>query len=394
MRGAFAWAKVHSSIAAPKPFLPPMNFIKSVFFNPLICMAMGMALLSGCSTSTKGLKSPPEPYSRVRGPEFQQAMGSLLGPPFAGGNRITTYENGDEIFPAMLGGIRSAKRTITFETFVFEKGTVPRQFADALAERARAGVKVHVVIDAVGGSKSRRYHDMMRSAGVELVLFRPIWQHPVHFNHRSHRKLLVIDGTVGYMGGVGIADEWRGNAQSPEHWHETHYKVEGPAVADMQAAFMDNWLKSGQELLHGPDYFPPLKSAGSALASVFYASPEHGSRNVEIMFNLAISSARKSLLIENAYFVPDDGTVDNLVAAAKRGVRVQIIVPGEHMDQPAVKRASRRRWGKLMEAGIEIYEYKPTMTHLKLLIADDLFVSVGSSNFDYRSPKRPIYLIR
>lgn len=314
-------------------------------------------------------------------------MGAILGAPFIGGNRVVTLNNGDQIFPAMLKAIRAAKRTITFETYVFEEGEVPRRFAEALAERARAGVKVHALLDAHGASKSRVYHRMLRAAGVELELYTPalyslnLWR----YNNRTHRKLLVVDGKVGFIGGVGIGDEWAGNADSPNHWHDLHYQVEGPVVAELQGAFIDNWLKSHRKLLHGPDYFPPLPPAGNLQGSVFYSSPQHGSRNVEIMLHLAISSAQHSLLIENSYFVPDPDLIESLAAAAHRGVRVQIILPNEYIDSTTVRRASHARWQRLLEAGVEIYEYQPTMTHTKLLIADGLFVSVGSANLDFRS---------
>ena len=355
---------------------------------PRIAAILGsLVLFSGCATSTREIQNAPAPVSRVHGPEFRQAMGAVLGAPFVEGNRVTTLKNGDEIFPAMLRAIRGAQRSITFETYIFGEGEIPRRFAEAFAERARAGVKVHLMLDGHGASDAHVYHAMLREAGVDLELYSPMSRslNPFRYNNRTHRKLLIVDGRVGFIGGVGIADAWAGNAESPEHWHELHYRVEGPVVAQMQGAFMDIWMKSGRELLHGRDYFPPLPPAGNLLGSVFFSSPEHGSHNVKIMMNLAISSARESLLIENSYFVPDGATIDSLVAAARRGVRVQIIVPNEHIDSAAVRRASHARWDRLLEAGVEFYEYQPTMTHAKLLIADGLFVSVGSANLDYRS---------
>ncbi len=353
----------------------------------LALLACCFAYFSGCSTAPKALNEPPAPASRVEGMEFRQAMGAILGPPFIGGNRVETLSNGDEIFPAMLGAIRSARQTITFETYIFMEGEVPRRFAEALAERARAGVKVHAILDGHGAKKAKMYHQMLRDSGVDLVSYSPAARsfNPFRYNNRTHRKLLVVDGRIGFIGGVGIADEWAGNAQSPEHWRELHYRVEGPVVAELQGAFLDSWLKSGRELLHGPGYFPHLPSRGSQWASVFYASPAHGSHNVEIMVKLAISSARRSLMIENSYFVPDADTIKALVAAARRGVRVQLILPNEQIDAPAVRRASQTKWPELLAAGVEIYEYQPTFTHAKLLIADGLFVSVGSANLDYRS---------
>jgi cardiolipin synthase len=343
-------------------------------------------LLASCAASKSILSGPIKDAPPIHSAAFRQTMGHIVGTPFSGGNRVTTLVNGDQIFPAMLGAIRSARRTITFETFVFEKGDVPKAFADALAERARAGVKVKVILDAHGAKDSRTYNDELRDAGVEVERYHPIfWPDVRRYNFRTHRKLLVIDGKVGFIGGVGIADEWAGNADSPEHWRDCHYRIEGPAVAQLQGAFSENWLRTRKEILTGPDYFPPLAPAGSVQTSVFRSSPHNGSYEVPLMYHLAIASARHSLKIENAYFVPDQQMSAAFVDAAQRGVHVQIIVPGEHIDQKAVRRASKKRWKKLLEAGIEIYEFQPTMIHSKLLIADGLFVSLGSANFDNRS---------
>jgi cardiolipin synthase len=204
-------------------------------------------------------------------------------------------------------------------------------------------------------------------------------------NHRTHRKLLVADGKVGFTGGVGIADQWLGNAQSPEHWRDSHFRLEGPAVAHMQSAFMDNWIKARGEVLHGDDYFPDIPEAGSCLAQAFKSSAEEGSEGVRLMYLLSIACARQSIRIANSYFLPDDLSVQSLVDAGKRGVRVEIIVPGARTDASVVRRASRSRWGRLLEAGVEIFEYQPTMYHCKVMVVDDLWVSVGSTNFDSRS---------
>ena len=350
-------------------------------------LAFGFVVLlgAGCA-SGRPLKAPFEHRADVRSPEFRQAMSHLLGPPFTGGNRITTLQNGDEIFPAMLRAIRSAKKTITFETYVFEEGTVPEAFAGALAERARAGVKVHVILDAHGGGKSRKYHALMTESGVQLQRYHPVLYWDIRrYNNRTHRKLLVVDGRIGFIGGVGIADEWAGEGDSPEEWRDNHYRIEGPVVAQLQGAFATNWLRTAEEVLHGPGYFPPLPDVGSMEATVFFSSPRHASAHVPVMYHLAIASARKSILIENAYFVPDNETVDALLAAHQRGARVQIIMPGRHIDQKAVRRASRKRWKRLLEGGVELFEYQPTMLHSKLLIVDGRFVSIGSANFDNRS---------
>lgn len=348
-------------------------------------LAVFAVALAGCVTGG-GLDHPIADAPPIRSASFRQSMSGVLGAPFTTGNRITTLNNGAEIFPAMLSAVRSAKRSITFETFVFEKGAVPEKFAEALAERARAGVKVHVIVDAHGSRKSRAYHRQLEDAGVELEKYHPIfWPDPRRYNNRTHRKLLVIDGKVGFIGGVGIADEWKGDARTPEEWRDIHYRVEGPAVAQIQSAFLENWVKTHETLLVGPAYFPPLAPAGNVSGGVFVSSPRRGNTSVIHMFQLAIASSRQSLKIENPYFIPDDELLASLVAAERRGVRVQILLPGRHIDQKAVRRASRKKWDDLLKAGVELYEFQPTMIHTKLLIADGLFVSVGSANLDNRS---------
>lgn len=322
-------------------------------------------------------------------PDFLRAMGIALGPSIVGGNRVDVLLNGDEIFPAMLGAIRSAKETITFETYIYWSGKIGNDFAQALAERARAGVRVHVLVDWLGSHKmDTKDVTLMEQAGVQFRKYRPLsWYELGRLNNRSHRKLLVVDGRVAFTGGVGIADVWTGHAQDPDHWRDSHYRVEGPVVAQMQAAFMDNWIKTTGVVLHGPQYFPALESAGSDSAQLFSSSPAGGSESMQLMYLLALTAAKESILLESSYFVPDRISREALVAAVRRGVKVQIITPGPHVDAETVRRASRALWGDLLEAGVEIYEYQPTMFHCKLLIVDQRLVSVGSTNFDPRSFK-------
>jgi cardiolipin synthase len=204
-------------------------------------------------------------------------------------------------------------------------------------------------------------------------------------NNRTHRKLLVVDGKIGFTGGVGIADIWQGHGQDPDHWRDTHFRLEGPAVAEMQAAFQDNWLKVQPRVLHGDGYFPSLDSVGEMRAQVFKSSYGEGSESTRLMYLMSIAAARKSILLAHAYFVPDSLAIDELVAARARGVRVEVIVPGKYIDSKIVRQASRSRWEKLLEAGVAIYEYQPTMYHVKVLVVDGLWSSVGSTNFDNRS---------
>ncbi len=323
----------------------------------------------------------------VGDPQFVRSMNHLLGPGILPGNRIKALQNGDEIFPAMLDAIRGARGTITFETYIYWSGKIGREFSDAFCERARAGVKVHVLLDAVGtGRMEKKYLDEMKAAGVEVERYHPLhWYNVARMNNRTHRKLLVVDGRIGFTGGVGIADLWSGNAQSKDHWRDSHYRLEGPAVAQMQAAFTDNWIKTRAKVLFGSEYFPELKPVGESPAQVFKSSRGEGSESVRLMYLLSIASATRSVRLQAAYFVPDDLAIETFIAARKRGVTIEIIVPGPHMDAKIVQGASRSLWGALLDAGVQIYEYQPTMYHCKVMIVDDVWVSVGSTNFDDRS---------
>ena len=287
----------------------------------------------------------------------------------------------------MLKAIRKSQRTITLETYIYWSGQVGAEFAQALGERAAAGVKVHLLLDWVGsGSMSRDLLDSMKSQGVQILKYHPLrWYNFSRLNNRTHRKILVADGRIGFTGGVGIADPWLGNAQDSDHWRDSHYQIEGPAVAQLQAAFMDNWMKASGEVLHGEDYFPEPTMPGDVLAQVFKSSSGEGSESVRLMYLLSIASARKSLRIAAAYFIPDDLSIDTIVAALRRGVTVEIVVPGMKTDSRMAEKASRSRWGALLREGAVIYEYQPTMYHCKLMVVDDLWVSVGSTNFDSRS---------
>ena len=323
----------------------------------------------------------------VADPQFLRTMGQLLGPGILPGNRVTALQNGDEIFPAMLAAIRGARESITFETYIYWSGQIGKQFSEALCERAQAGVAVHVMLDWVGcGKFEKKYLDDMKAAGVEVEFYRPLrWYNVTRMNNRTHRKLLVVDGRIGLTGGVGIADQWQGRAESPEHWRDSHFQIEGPAVAQMQSAFTDNWLKTRSQVLLGNKYYPELKPVGPSLAQVFKSSRGEGSESVRLMYLLSIASAVQTIRLQAAYFVPDELAIATLVTARKRGVKIEIIVPGPVVDSRVVQRASRSLWGALLDAGVEIYEYQPTMYHCKVLIVDDLWVSVGSTNFDDRS---------
>jgi len=349
---------------------------------------IGLALLLTITTGCAGV--PPHlelPTLDIKQPAFAATLGAYTGTTVVGGNRVEILLNGEEIFPAKVAVIRKARRTITLEMYIYWSGSVGRQFADVLSERARAGVKVHVLLDGVGSGKiDDSYIDQMKQSGVEVERYNPPHFYTIgRLNNRTHRKLIVIDGMVGFTGGVGIADQWTGDAQDPQHWRDTHFRLEGPAVAQMQAAFMDNWTEVTGNVLHGEDYFPALQPVGTHLAQIFTSSPGGASDSMQLMYLLSIAAARKSVVLSASYFVPDNVEVKTLVEALKRGVKVKIIVPGPHIDTAIVRRASRARWGELLEAGAEIHEYQPTMFHCKVMVVDDVWTSVGSTNFDNRS---------
>jgi cardiolipin synthase len=356
----------------------------------VLAFAVGVLLaivVANLSSSSKKVERKIEHLYGVRDPQFVRSMGSLLGPPIVPGNRVTALCNGDEIFPAMLDAIRGAAKTICFETFIYWSGTIGREFAEALSERARAGVKVHVMLDWMGAKQiDESLVQLMTDAGAQVIRYHPLrWYNVGRINNRTHRKLLIVDGRIGFTGGVGIADNWLGHAQDPEHWRDSHYRLEGPAVAHMQAAFMDNWMETRGEVLHGEEYFPPLEPVGSHPAQVFRSSADDGSESVRLMYLISLASAERSVRLANSYFVPDSLAVRTLVDAQRRGAKVEIIVPGRHIDQKVVRWASRALWGPLLEAGVAIYEYQPTMYHVKVAIVDEIWTSVGSTNFDNRS---------
>lgn len=353
----------------------------------IIVTLLAAVMAMNFKTSEKKLERKIEHLYATDSPQFRREMGVLLGPGLVPGNKVTDLENGDEIFPAMLDAIRSARSTITFETYIYWSGTIGQAFADALAERARAGVKVKVMVDWMGSLKmDNSLLQQIQDAGVEVHQYRPLkWYNLGRLNNRTHRKLLVVDGKLGFTGGVGVADQWNGHAQDGEHWRDLHFRIEGPVVAQIQAAFNDNWIKTVGVVLNGPEYFPAVAPAGEMDAHMFVASPSGGSESMHLMYLMAIAAAEHSIDLQAAYFVPDDLIIKALITARQRGVRVRITVPGKHIDSETVRLASKAHWGELLAAGIEIYEYQPTMMHNKLLIVDRLMTSVGSTNFDVRS---------
>ena len=338
-------------------------------------------------TPEKKLERKLEQKYAAGDPQFRREMGLMLGPGLLSGNSVEDLQNGDAIFSSMLQAIRSAEKNINFETYIYWSGEVGKQFADALSERASAGVNVNVLLDWAGSLKMNDdLLKQMTSAGVDVQKYRPLrWYNLGRLNNRTHRKILVVDGRIGFTGGVGVADLWQGSAQDEDHWRDLHFRIEGPVVSQFQAAFNDNWIKTTGVLLNGEDYFPQHRAAGGIDAHMFISSPAGGSESMHLMYLMAIAAAERSIDLQAAYFVPDELIIKALLAARHRKVRVRVILPGRHIDSETVRLASKSQWGDLLLGGVEIYEYQPTMMHNKMLIVDGEMVSVGSTNFDVRS---------
>jgi cardiolipin synthase len=323
----------------------------------------------------------------VESDEFFSSIVGATGVPFSGGNRLDILNNGDEFYPAMLDAIRQAKYSVTIEAFIYWAGDVGRKFAEALAERARAGVKVKVLLDAIGSSNIGR--DILRaleSGGCQIAWFNPIkWYTLGRFNNRTHRKSLIIDGRIAFTGGAGIADHWCGRAQNPEHWRDLQIRIEGAGATPLQTGFARNWLETTGELVSGFEYYAPRDALGRVDLQTILSSPQIGSSAVRMMYYLSIVCARGLIYIANPYFVPDQAALDTLVDARKRDVDVKIMVSGIYNDSRLARRCSTRLYGRLLECGVEIYEYNRTMLHHKIMVVDGAWATVGTANFDNRS---------
>lgn len=357
------------------PLFPALSFI-------------ALLSLSSCGSHQHlALQAPASQPAAVTTEAFARDLARTSGSGWTSGNAITTLENGGIYYPPMLEAIKNAKKTVTFETFAFMSSTPAYYFSLAMAERARAGVKVHVILDGVG---SRNLGDICENilleGGVELHMYRPytIFR-PRHSNNRDHRKILVVDGKVAFTGGAGFADGWMGHAHTSNHWRDTQYEIRGPAVAQLQHVFVNNWKELTRIELTGPDYFPPLRPAGNLTAQLTLGAPREQGDTIAHTYLLAIAAARKSILIEHSYFIPNPTLRKAIVEAARRGVRIEIIAPGGHIDVPLCRTAARLTYQELLDAGARIWEYQPTMMHGKLIVIDDHLVIAGSANFDDRS---------
>ena len=346
----------------------------------VVATALAVLLVANLSLGDKHIDKRVDTLYAAADAQFRRNVNVMFGPPLVAGNRTRALVNGEAFFPDMLEAIRAARRTITFESYIWWSGEIGAAFTQALIERARAGVKVHLLFDALGSGRiDEKSVQAMKDAGIEVEKYNP-WGLTTlaRINNRTHRKILVVDGSIAYTGGAGIGDEWL-------EWRDTHFRIEGPVVAQVQAAFIENWIEVTGRVLHGEEYFPELAPAGAQAAQFIVTSPGGGSESMQLMYLLSIAAASESIRLSAAYFVPDEVEIRTLVAAVRRGVRVQIIVPGKETDSPLVRRASRSTWGELLRAGVEFYEYQPTFFHCKVMVVDELWVTLGSTNFDDRS---------
>lgn len=341
----------------------------------------GFLLLIAQDQDTLRVESPVA----ASDPRFAAYVASLVGAPVEPGDRYTVLRNGDEAFPAMLEAITGAQARISFESFIYEDGRVGDQFTAALVAAARRGVTVRIVLDAIGGELSRTSQKTLTDGGVSVVWFNPLRPWTLEeTNYRTHRKVLVVDGEVAFTGGIGLADHWEGHAQDADHWRDTQFKVTGPAVRALEASFYENWLESGGGSVPALDPERPSQGTG-ARSVVIWSNPTGGASNVKLMYLLSIAGARTQIDIQSPYFILDESTRWSLDAARQRGVRIRVLTDGEVTDAKPVKYASRHAYQRLLDAGYEIYEYEPTMMHVKAMMIDGTWSVIGSANFDNRS---------
>jgi cardiolipin synthase len=353
--------------------------------------AFGVAVWSGiCSLSTP-IEYPPQ-YGldhqlEVGSREFIDTMAGAAGIPFVPGNSLELLNNGDRFYPAMLKAIDDAERSITVEAYIYWAGEIGLKFAKALAAAAQRGVRVKILLDAVGSSTvGNEILGILNKGGCHLAWYNPIRITRLRrVNNRTHRKSLIVDGELGFTGGAGIADHWTGDAQDDKHWRDLQIRIAGPAVRPLQTGFAQNWLETTGELVTGPDFYPHIDKAGPLALQTVMSSPETGASTVRVMYYVAISAARASIDIANPYFVPDHVSIDLFRDVVKRGVRVRVMVAGIRNDTWITRLNSMRLYGALLDAGVELYEYDRTMMHHKIMVVDGLWSTVGTANFDNRS---------
>lgn len=318
---------------------------------------------------------------------YQQALEQTIGVPFTEGNSVTVLKNGDEIFPSMKEAVSKAQKSISFLTFVYWQGNIAVEFAELFSKKAREGIRVKVLLDSYGAFPMRQeLVDLMIDSGVEVVWFRPLSRWKVwKMDNRTHRKILICDEKTAFTGGVGIAEEWTGDARNKDEWRETHFKIEGPAVEGIKAAFTENWIEAGNELEINRSETSTSQSKGSVKIQTVRTSASVRWSDIVLLYQSLIELAEKRILIQTAYFNPDEKLVELLSKRAKEGIEVKIIFPGKYTDQRATKIMAGHSFERLLEAGVELFYYQKTMMHAKVIMVDDELSCIGSANFNHRS---------
>lgn len=368
-----------------------MESIAFIVFQWVAILFLSLMLVLALFEPSLPYKVTAIPSEPLDSPGFRRLLASLAGSHGHDGCKVEVLTNGEQYYEAELAAIRQAKHSVNLEAYIFQKGEVTRRFLEALTERARAGVRVNLVLDAIGAFLTwDSYFEELRAAGGRVCFYHPLkWYTLPRINNRTHRELIVIDGRLGFVGGAGFADHWllpHGRKKKPR-WRDTMFRVEGKIVRDLQSVFAENWLESSGDLLTDSGYFPPLEDHGDVQAMVVCSTPTTGrSARNRMVYQTLLASARETIEITTPYFLPDRSACTEMVRAIReRGVAVTILTPGQHSDHLLTRRSSRRLYGPLLKAGAKIFEYEPTMIHAKILIVDAKWTVVGSTNFDNRS---------
>lgn len=354
---------------------------KPVFWICFSLAIVGLVLYLAQDPETLRVESPVAAADE----RFPDYVASLVSSPVQLGDAYTVLHNGDEAFPSMLAAIDAARARVSFETYAFKDDEIGKRFVDAMARAAERGAFVRIVLDPVGSSLSKESEDRLKAAGAHLAWFNPLGFFSLEdFNYRTHRKTLVVDGDVAFTGGMGVSDQWLGHAQDKDHWRDTHFRVTGPAVRALEGSFYENWIETGG--LSAPALDPPMPPRATGARSVVtWSNPMTGASNIKLQYLLALGAARKTIDIQSPYITLDPSTQWSLDRARERGVRIRLLAEGEITDAMPVKHASRYDYQRLLESGIEIAEYQPTMMHTKAIIIDGIFSIIGSANFGNRS---------
>ncbi|RUO22927.1 cardiolipin synthase B [Aliidiomarina minuta] len=369
-------------MAVKRPFLWLVISIMSIV---LVVLAINVALFNALPKPIRLVHGLELSYN-VQDPIFERSMGALLQNPVQPGNSVEIIRNGENIYPAMIAAIEQAEHSVSFETYEFWGEESAGEISQALADAARRGVQVHALIDFMGSTQaSSAKFETLEQAGVHVIRYRsPSWYQLSRINHRTHRKLLITDGSTGFTGGANVADNWLpGPDRTP--YRDNHFRIEGPVVANMQAAFAEIWMNASGILLEGPEYFPELKATGDTALQMVKSSPREGRHRVRYMLLYALAAAEESFTASTAYFYPDAAFLEAMRLAAERGVRIRILLPGDTIDQGYLRHASVNRWRPMLEAGVELHEYQTSMYHSKLVSVDDQWATFGSANLDNRS---------